>query len=145
MKYYENEVVVMTPQDIETAFVGQTRQYIQGNLKSEQKLPFIKSEECEIGISWYDEYCHDDPHYHDVITETNYVIEGAVVLRIVDTGQDYVVKKGGVFSIPPHVTHILKIQPNTKIIFTKTQSINDKHSVPFEELGLEEWYEDRNF
>lgn len=144
-EFYENEVVVMTPEEIEEAFVGNERQYLQGDLKDAQNLKFIKSSECEIGISWYDSYTHDEPHYHDYITETNYIISGCVCLRIVDTGEDFIVREGGVFSIPPHVVHVLKIQPGTKIIFTKTQCMNDKHAVDFGSLGLEAWFEDRDF
>ncbi len=144
-KIYRNEVAVITPAELEAAFEGETRQYIMGDLKQEQKLPFIYSDECEMGITVYDEYTHDDPHYHDYITETNYIIEGKVMLHIVETGEDYLVEKGGIFSVPPHVTHVLKAQAGTKIIFTKSKMGNDKHAVDFEGLGLEDWFQDQDF
>lgn len=144
-KVYKNEVVVITPQEMDQAFQGETRQYVMGDLQQEQKLPYIYSDECEIGITLYDSYVHDEPHYHDFITETNYIIEGKVMLHIVDTGEDLLVEKGGIFSVPPHVVHVLKAQPGTKIIFTKTKVGNDKHVVPFESLGLDDWFADSDF
>lgn len=143
--YFKNEVAVITPQDMEKAFEGEFRQYIQGNLANPQKLKYIWSDECEIGISYYEEYTHDDPHYHDIITETNYIISGKVILRILDTNEEYLVEAGGVFSVPPKIKHVLKIAPKTKIIFTKSECVNDKHPVPFEDLGLDEWFEESDF
>ena len=66
-------------------------------------------------------------------------------MKIVDTGEEFVVEKGGIFSVPPKVPHILKIQPETKIIFFKDHSINDKHVVDSEALQLEEWLKDKEF
>lgn len=144
-KVYRNEVAVFSPEEINASLEHTDRQYLQGNLQKEQNLSYIYSENSEIGISDYKEYCHDDPHYHDEITETNYVVRGKLCLRIMDTGEDYVIGAGGVFSIPPKVPHVLKIQPGTRVVFFKNHSINDKHVVPFEGPELEAWYEDKNF
>lgn len=144
-KIYKNEVAVFTPDEINTSLESTNRQYLQGDLKKEQLLSYIYSNNSEIGISDYKEYCHDDPHYHDFITETNYVITGRLCLHILDTGKDYVIEAGGVFSVPPKVKHVLKIQPGTRIIFFKNHSMNDKHVVSFEGKDFETWYADKNF
>lgn len=145
MKKYENEVAVISAEVIQKALDDTERQYFQGNLQKEQLIPYVHSEKCEIGMSYYQEYAHDDAHYHDEITETNYIISGSVCMRLVDTGEDFVISAGGLFSVPPKVTHILKIQPGTKIFFVKDKSVDDKHVVPFETLGLEAWFADKNF
>lgn len=144
-KKYVNEVVYMPPEMIASALEGTTRQYIQGDLQLEQKLPFIHNANCEIGITSYPTFDHDEPHYHDVITETNYVLSGAVVVRIVDTGEDFLVKEGGLFSVPPKITHILKAQPGTKILFVKDHALNDKRVVDLASLHLEQWLKDKEF
>ncbi|MCR5054066.1 MAG: cupin domain-containing protein [Lachnospiraceae bacterium] len=144
-KVFENEVAVIPADEINGALKHTFRQYIQGNLKQDQDISFIRTGDSEIGISDYKEYSHDDPHYHDKVMETNYVISGKVCMRIIDTNEDYVIEAGGVFSIPPHVKHVLKIKAGTRIIFVKTPSINDKHVLDFDELDLNAWFEDEDF
>ncbi|MBQ8039615.1 MAG: cupin domain-containing protein [Lachnospiraceae bacterium] len=140
-----NQVVTMSNEMIADSLENTERQYLQGNLKQEQKLPFIYNENSEIGISYYREFTHDEAHYHDVITETNYILEGRLCLKIVDTGEEFIIEKGGIFSVPPKVTHILKVYPGTKIIFFKDHSINDKHVVDLNTLQLEEWLANKEF
>lgn len=145
MKKLVNEVAVLTPEMIAASLEGNSRQYIQGDLKRPQNLPFIFNTNSEIGITYYRAFSHDEPHYHDVITETNYILEGRVCVRITDTGEDHVVEQGGLFSVPPKVTHILKAQPGTKILFVKDHAVNDKHEVDMGSLGLEKWLEEKEF
>lgn len=142
-KIYKNEMAVISADEINHAFVGEERQYLQGNLQREQKLPYIYDTKSEIGMTYYEKYSHDEPHYHDVIMESNYIISGRVKLLNVDTGEEYVVTEGGLFSIPVGTTHVLKAQPGTKILFVKNASMDDKHVVDFP--GLEKWFADNKF
>lgn len=144
-KMFCQETAVISAEEINESLKETDRQYIQGNLQREQILPYVFSDRSEIGISYYREFTHDEAHYHTEITETNYIISGKVCMRILETGEDYVIEAGGIFSVPPGVTHILKIQPETKIIFFKDDSQNDKHVVPLEECNLDDWLSDRNF
>ena len=144
-KKYVNEVVYMTSDEIMSAFSQKERQYLQGNLKREQDLPYVHSVNSEIGISYYREYSYDEAHYHEKITETNYILEGKICMKIIDTGAEFVLEKGGMFSIPPKTTHILKAQPGTKIIFFKDHATNDKKVVDIEKLDLDEWLKDKEF
>ena len=139
-RIYKNEVAVLSAEEIKEAFQDTFRQYVQGNLKKEQKLSYVYSERTEIGISDYDSFCHDEPHYHDVVTETNYVISGKVGIYMLDTGEEYVVEAGGVFSFPPKVRHVLKMQAGTRIIFVKDHSIDDKHVIQEVRPELNAWY-----
>ena len=145
MKKFVNEVAILSAEMIEDSLEGNFRQYIQGDLEEEQKLPFVYNTNSEIGISYYRDFFHDDPHYHDIITETNYVLEGKVCIRIIDSNEDFVVEKGGIFSVPPRVTHILKGVPGTKIIFFKDHSLNDKRVVNIKELQLDDWLQEKEF
>ena len=144
-RIFKDEVAVIPAEEINGALKTTDRQYVQGNLQKEQPVSFIQTVENEIGISDYKEYTHDDPHYHDEITETNYVISGKVCMKILDTDTDYVIEAGGVFSIPPKVKHVLKIKAGTRIIFFKSKSINDKHAIDFDSLGLDKWFRDEDF
>ncbi|MCR5256451.1 MAG: cupin domain-containing protein [Acetatifactor sp.] len=144
-KIFQNEVAVIDAGEINSALLNTDRQYFQGNLQKDQLISHIHTLDNEIGISDYKEYAHDDPHYHDEITETNYVISGKVCMRILDTNTDYIIEAGGVFSIPPGVKHVLKVKPDTRIIFFKSKSVNDKHTLDFDSLGLEEWFKDEEF
>lgn len=144
-KKFENEAAFFSPESINKVFENNYRQYIQGNLQKEQDLPFVYNEHSEIGISWYREFTHDDAHYHDVITETNYILEGKVCVKIIETGEEFVVEKDGIFSVPPKLTHIMKVQPNTKMIFFKDHSINDKQVVDIDTLDIDAWLEDKEF
>ena len=145
MKMYHNEVAIFSKEEIDTVLEHTTRQYLQGNLKKEQELPFVHDSESEIGISYYKEFTHDDPHYHDVVTETNYILQGKSCLKMLDTGEEFILQEGDVFSIPPKRLHIMKVLPNTKVLFFKNYSINDKHSKDIASCGIEEWLKDDNF
>ena len=145
VKKFVNEVACLSAHEIESSMADNCRQYIQGNLQIPQNLPFILNTRSEIGISYYREFTHDDPHYHDEITETNYVLEGKVCLKVLDTGAEYVIEKGGIFSIPPRIVHVFKAQPETKILFMKDHALNDKHVVDPDPLNLENWLNDKEF
>ncbi|MCR4694756.1 MAG: cupin domain-containing protein [Pseudobutyrivibrio sp.] len=142
---FKDEVAVIPAAELNEALRVTDRQYVQGNLQKDQIASHIHTMDNEIGISDYKEYTHDSPHYHDEITETNYVISGKVCMKILDTNQDYVIEAGGVFSIPPKVKHVLKIKAGTRIIFFKSKSINDKNEIDFESLGLDQWFQDEDF
>ena len=144
-KKYVNEVAYFSPESLNKVFENNFRQYIQGNLQKEQELPFVYNNRSEIGISVYREFTHDEPHYHDVITETNYILEGKACVKIIETDEEFVVEKDGIFSVPPKLTHIMKVQPNTKMIFFKDHSINDKHVVDIDTLNIHAWLEDKGF
>lgn len=144
-KKFVNQVVCLSAEQISSSLEGNFRQYIQGDLQQEQNLPYIHNTNSEIGISYYREFTHDEPHYHDCITETNYILEGKVCMKIVGTDEEYVIEKGGVFSIPPLTTHIMKVQPETKILFVKDHAMNDKHVVELASLGLDNWLENEEF
>ena len=144
-KKFVNEVAVIPPEMIAGSLEKETRQYIQGDLQMDQRLPFIYNTKCEIGITHYREFTHDEPHYHDVITETNYVLEGRLCMQVLDTGETFVVEKGGLFSVPPGVAHVLKAQPDTKILFVKDHACNDKHVVKNLPPHLIQWLEDKEF
>lgn len=144
-KMYKNEVALFTPEMLDKVFANHFRQYIKGNLQKEQELPFVYNERCEIGISDYKEFTHDEPHYHDVITETNYILEGRACLKILDTNVDYVLEKGSIISVPPKLVHIMKVEPGTKVLFVKDYSVDDKHVADLHSLNLESWLEDKEF
>ena len=144
-KKFVNEVAIFTPEMLEKVFENNFRQYIQGNLQNEQDLPHVYNAHSEIGISDYKEFTHDEPHYHDIITETNYILEGRACLKIIDTGEEYILEKGSIASVPPKMVHLMKVHPNTRVLFFKDHSINDKHVVDLDSLNIGEWLADKEF
>ena len=46
-----SDFIILDKNEIESAFCGERRQYFAGNLKNPQNLPFIRSENVEMGTS----------------------------------------------------------------------------------------------
>lgn len=62
--------------DIEKAFEDERRQYFVGNLKKPQHIPFVKSDNAEMGLTAYDKFTGEPAHRHSVAKEYAYVISG---------------------------------------------------------------------
>ena len=116
-KFIKNDVIRQSLQNT-------TRQYFVGNLKREQILEFIKSEEVEIGITSYNEYTNEMPHKHSIAMEYQYMISGRTQYLDVDTGEIHEFIKGDFFVIFPNTTKL-----GTEILFIKETYINDKKVV----------------
>ena len=52
--------------DIEKAFEDERRQYFVGNLKKPQHIPFVKSDNAEMGLTAYDKFTGEPAHRHSV-------------------------------------------------------------------------------
>lgn len=48
--------------DIEKAFEDERRQYFVGNLKKPQHIPFVKSDNAEMGLTAYDKFTGEPAH-----------------------------------------------------------------------------------
>lgn len=126
--------------EIKQSLKGVTRQYLVGNLKNPQTLPFIKTEALEIGISSYPEYTIEAPHKHTVATEYQYVISGWTKYLDVDTMEEIEFKKGDFYAIEQNTSYAQKCKAGTDILFIKIPSINDKNRIPTSD-DVKEWYE----
>lgn len=102
-------------------------QYLTGNLKRPQALGAIPDDEVEVAIS--ETFFEPEAglrHYHPLVTEYQYVIEGSVDVIEIDKGVKHHFKKGDFFIIYPQTKYQTIIAPNSRILFFKHPGMNDK-------------------
>lgn len=111
---------------IRNALKETSRQYLVGNLKKPQILPFLNSELAEIGITSYDDFCSETPHFHTFATEYQFVLSGYTEYIDTDTEEIHCFRAGDFYAILPMTKYAQRSKPGTKILFIKTPSVNDK-------------------
>ena len=126
--------------EIKVALEGLTRQYFAGNLQKEQRLSFVRDERLEIGITNYEEYTEEVPHYHTEATEYQYMVSGWTKYYDLDTDEEYEFKAGDFYTIFPETKYAQKSKKGTTIIFIKVPSINDKQVITDVSDSVKEWY-----
>ena len=82
--------------DIEKAFEDERRQYFVGNLKKPQHIPFVKSDNAEMGLTAYDKFTGEPAHRHFVAKEYAYVISGRTQYMDLDTREVYEYRAGDI-------------------------------------------------
>lgn len=116
--------------DIEEVIsVPQTyRQYFVGDLQKPQKINHIYDKKIEVGISYYQNYTFDQPHFHTYATEYLYVLQGEYQLAVKKPdGILYEHLTAGDFYVIPKLTpYASKANKETKILFMKSPSLFDK-------------------
>lgn len=131
-----SQFIHLSGDEIGKAFEGERRQYFVGNLKKPQKLPFIFSENVEMGLTSYDEFTVEPAHRHSIAKEYMYIVSGRTQYIDPDTKEKYEFKGGDFFAINPGTAYAQKAEAGTKIIFIKEPSINDKEMVEMDEEVL---------
>lgn len=129
--------ISMKKEEIEKAFLGEKRQYFVGNLKKPQSLPFIFSENVEMGLTVYDEYTVEPAHRHSIVKEYNYVIDGRTQYLDPETREVYEYEAGDFFAVNPGTTYVQKSEAGTKILFIKEPSADDKEIVEMNEETIQ--------
>lgn len=124
---------------IKSSLEGVRRQYLVGNLKLPQSLPYIKSDVLEIGISSYREYSEEIAHKHTTATEYQYVISGWTKYINTETLEEFEFRKGDFYVIETGTPYAQKCKAGTEILFVKVPSINDKTVVEVNQK-VQEWY-----
>lgn len=132
-----NRFITRKKEEIEKVFLGERRQYFVGNLKKPQKLPFLLSENVEVGLTSYDRFQAEPAHRHLTACEYMYMIAGRTQYMDLDTREIYEYKEGDFFAIYPGTTYVQKSEAGTKILFIKEPSINDKEIVEMDEEALQ--------
>lgn len=133
--------IKITDSEINKSLEGVTRQYIVGNLQKPQKLKFLRREDIEIGITSYDEYNEEQPHYHTIVTEFQYMVDGWTKYKNLDTGEVFEFKKGDFYAIETGTKYAQKSKKGTKILFVKVPSANDKKVIGIDE-EIVAWYKE---
>ena len=120
---------IIKHEQITKALEDTTRQYLVGKLARPQALEHIEDDKLEIGITSYDEFYSELPHYHTQAYEYQYMISGMTEYRDVETGQQYTFCKGDFYVTPPGIKYAQRSQPGTTILFIKTPPGNDKKNI----------------
>ncbi|MGS2664735.1 NUDIX domain-containing protein [Corynebacterium glucuronolyticum] len=126
--------------DIEKSLSTATRQYLAGDLKRPQELPFVKQDAVECGITDYSEYATEKPHFHTEALEFQYVVSGWTQYLDVETGEKLDFFAGDFYAIHPGTTYAQKSKPGTRIFFVKVPSVNDKQVVKVND-EVASWFE----
>ena len=124
------DFVLINSSTIEEALSESTRQYLVGDLKESQKMDFVKTAELEVGISNYPRGKVEPAHTHTVCNEYQYMLSGYTEYLNVDTGVVHCFKKGDFYFIPSGVKYVQRAKENTRILFIKVPSKNDKVLLP---------------
>jgi mannose-6-phosphate isomerase-like protein (cupin superfamily) len=135
---------VIRGRSIEDALAAHDRQYLVGSLSMPQELGHLDEPAVEIGISDYDVATADDPHYHPVASEHQYVLSGSALLRDLGTGEEHELQAGDFYSIGANVAHVQKSRAGTRIIFFRHPGGDAKVAVD-PDAELVAWLTDLDF
>jgi mannose-6-phosphate isomerase-like protein (cupin superfamily) len=123
---------------ISTALEKTFRQYLVGNLKQPQEIEHIHDDHVEVGISFYEKFTSDKPHFHTTVSEYQYVLQGSTCVKNLITSEILRLGEGDFYIIRPDTPYAQKSMPNTKILFFKYPGMNDKKLVDIDR-DTEEW------
>jgi len=132
-------IISISGNQIEHAFQEKYRVYLCGDESMIQpELKYIPDEYLEIGISDYQKFTADKPHYHAQNTEYNFVVSGCTRVVNLETGEEHQYDAGSLFVIAPNTRYASKHNEGTKVFFVKCPKGNDKMLVEPDE-GLLAW------
>ena len=113
-------------EDIDNALSLNGHQYVVGNLARPQIFEHLHDENVNVGIGVHNEFDWEEPHYHTISNEYQYVIDGEAKYVDIDNNIEYHVKKGDFFVVTKGTKYMLKAQKGAKILFFKYPAVNDK-------------------
>lgn len=120
---------VVSSVDIRDALNKMHRQYLTGKLNLPQIIKQVIDENIEVGISAYKEYAHELPHYHDEVSEYQYMLDGMTEYLDLDTKEVHRFVKGDFYVIRPFTKYAQRIKQGTEILFFKYPGKNDKIAI----------------
>jgi len=120
---------VVSSVDIAKALNETHRQYLSGKLKLPQIIKEVVDENIEVGISSYKEHAHELPHYHDEVSEYQYMLSGMTEYLDLDTKEIHRFVKGDFYVIRPFTKYAQRIKQGTDILFFKYPGKNDKIAI----------------
>lgn len=124
-KLVSKEVTVHRCKEIEKALDTKYRQYLTGKVQFTDNMDNYISY-VETGISRYDSFRVDQPHYHRTTAEHYYILEGAQKIVDINKQSEIEVKQGDFVFIPAGTKHVTKNKPGTRIFFVKAPEGKDK-------------------
>jgi len=124
----QDQIGFIPQEEIDAALKDEgVSQYLTGNLKRPQALKAIPDDDVEAAIS--ETFAEPETglkHFHPIVTEYQYVLEGSIDVLEIASGVKHHFKKGDFFIIYPHTEYQTTIAPRSKILFFKYPGMNDK-------------------
>ena len=115
------------------------RVYLCGDLKKTQEIGWIYDTKNEVGVSFYQYFTADQPHFHTTATEYNYIISGSSKILLLNEQKEVTLEAGSICVIPPMTHYASKHQAGTKILFFKSPGGNDKQLIIDIKESLHMW------
>ncbi|MDO4501942.1 MAG: cupin domain-containing protein [Coriobacteriia bacterium] len=134
----EPTIRTVTKEQFDQACATHQHTYFFGNLAKPQEQFACHPGPFELGMGSYPQFTFEAPHVHAANQEFNYVLEGAVKVVNLETGQEHMFKPGDLFSYDPGVRHLSKNLPGTRVLFFKSPGGNDKELLPLSP-AIEAW------
>ena len=94
----------------------------------------IPDDNVEMGVTQYTEYSSESPHYHARVTTYEMILAGSIKYLDVEQKTEFEYQEGDLVVIRRGTVYAQKAQADTKIIFLKHPSGNDKVSVESDEF-----------
>ncbi|MBT2740805.1 cupin domain-containing protein [Bacillus sp. ISL-77] len=110
---------VIKNEQVTRALESSMRQYLVGKLSRPQELEYIEDDKLEIGITSYDEFTTELPHYHTQVYEYQYILSGSTEYMDVETGKLYTFEKGDFYVTPPRSNLCSKVTAGHSHFFCK--------------------------
>ena len=123
---------------IQHALTHSKRVYLCGQLAQSQEFEHINNDGLEIGVSYYQTFTSDAPHFHASNNEYNIVLQGELKAYLYHEHKEYIFREGDLFLIEPNMPYVVKAQAGTKVMFVKSPGGNDKKTVPID-APTEHW------
>lgn len=139
--HFSGHIELLRSAEIEAALAFSTRQYLAGDLKLPQDLPFLLDKDVEVGISTYSCYHWEQAHYHTVTNEYCYILSGETKYIDLSDGAAYHFRQGDFFILRHDTPYVQKCQSGCRLIFAKVPGINDKVLLPMSDK-LAQWCAD---
>lgn len=125
-------------EEIRAALKNHYRVYLCGKHLIPESFEILETDGLEIGITHYDKYTLEKPHYHKWNKEYNIILSGKVKVLLIDENKEYEFCKDDIFAIEANMNYIAKAQEGTKVLFVKSPGGNDKCVIEMNE-NLEIW------
>ncbi|KAB7665278.1 cupin [Bacillus sp. B1-b2] len=123
------DIKKISKETLDNVLKNNERQYLVGNLKSPQMLPHIHDNNVEVGISHYKDFTADKPHIHKEVTEYQMILQGRSEIKNLLTEEVIKLHEGDFYIVNKETPYAQKSAANTKIIFFKYPSLNDKQVI----------------
>lgn len=127
--------------EIEQSLKHSTRQYLTGDLKLPQQLKFLCDPDVETGISSYEHYKWEQPHYHTITSEYCYILAGETRYIDLSEHREYHFKAGDFYVLRRDTPYLQKCQAGCRLFFVKVPGINDKVTIELDSR-MREWCAD---